>query len=138
MNQRQSPCSQCPFSSSVTPGYLGGSPVDTYIGQIVAGFWLPCHCAQSYRAKESDVNEVEQCAGAAIFRSNIGVAPQMPSGILTLPQSTKAFQSMAHFVAHHTGTTLSEALDYVTPEKIRECMAKELNNPAIRVQLKRR
>lgn len=85
MNQHKKPCAECPFRRGIKPGFLGGSPVETYIGQSVLPFWLPCHCDENYKHKASKIDEVTQCAGTAIFRSNLGVAPLMPDSLLNLP-----------------------------------------------------
>lgn len=94
------PCNQCPFSRAIEPGYLGGSPPETFIGQAVLPFWLPCHQCSNYRGKESDASKVRQCAGAAIFRANIGSVP--PAPMLVLPKDTElVFSTVAEFYAHH-------------------------------------
>src|SRR5258707_14531702 len=43
------PCPQCPFNRSTEPGLLGGSPVETYVGQIYAPFVILSH---AYRLRE--------------------------------------------------------------------------------------
>ena len=137
MNQHNKPCAGCPWGRREPT--LGGSPVETYVGQIALGFWLPCHCSANYRAKASDVNEVAQCAGAAIFRSNIGVADRMPSGLLSLPRDTaRVFATLADFYAHHTGRSRIELAKMLTPEYVAAMMDKEWNDAQVRAQIYRR
>jgi hypothetical protein len=128
------PCKECPFSRTIEPGNLGGSAPEVYVGQIVLPFWLPCHCSANYRGKETDVNEVSQCAGAAIMRANLGV--HVPRALLSLPPGPDAFESLAEFYAHHAGISIDSAREYLTPEKVRALALTELNDPAVRVQAK--
>lgn len=120
--QHQSPCSTCPFARSTEPGTLGGSPVGTYVGQTEAGFLIYCHECLDYddpdwKEKASKPGAMNQCAGAAIFRSNI---ERPKPAILTLPKDTeKVFASHAEFVAHHAKLSLAEAellLEQCPPE----------------------
>lgn len=139
MNQRTSPCHACPFARHCKPGALGGSHPDVYVGQAPLPFWLPCHQSDNYRHKESDVNEVEQCAGAAIFRSNIGVADRMPSSLLSLPRDTaRVFATLADFYAHHTGRSRIELAKMLTPEYVAAMMDKEWNDAQVRAQIYKR
>jgi hypothetical protein len=109
--QHVSPCSACPFHRKVTPGALGGSSPETYIGQANGNFWLPCHSTHDYRKLECRLDHSNsQCAGAAIFRSNVGVADRIAPQLLHLPADTeKVFGSFAEFYAHHKKISLEEA-----------------------------
>ncbi len=134
MNQRTSPCSECPFSRACPPGELGGAPVSVYIAQAILGFWLPCHKSSSYRGKESLASECEQCAGAAMFRTAIGRPPT--SGLLSLqPDSRKSFSSIADFYAHHTGCTMDEAREATPVHVVQEWMRLELGSTKLKMQL---
>lgn len=137
MNQHTSPCKDCPWNRNVQPGELGGSPAETYVGQAVLNFWLPCHSSTNYAAKESDVNKVCQCAGAATFRTNIGV--QVPPQLLQLPKDTeKVFSTLAEFYAHHKRISIIEAKLLLTPRAIHALAMRELNSTQVRMQLKQR
>lgn len=112
--QHKTPCAGCPFRKSIAPGKLGGSGPTTYVGQTVGPFWLPCHMSQNYKGKQSQFAEVSQCAGAAIYRANIGVAERMPSALLSLPQDPDlVFASQEEFLAHHGKCTLDEARQFL-------------------------
>lgn len=130
------PCKECPFWKGIKPGLLGGSTPEVYVGQIVLPFWLPCHCAANYRGRETDVNAVTQCAGAAIMRANIGAPPRR--GLLSLPPSPESFSSIPEFYAHHTGATLEQAQAYLTAPKVAELAQKEWNDPRVRMQVNRK
>lgn len=125
--QRTKPCSGCPFSRSVQPSNLGGSSVEVYIGQINLPFWLPCHQSKNYQGKLSSYDETEQCAGAAIMRSNLGMAHRMPDKLLFLPADKDvSFANISQFYQHHTGRTQSEADLTITPGYIAWCMDMEM------------
>lgn len=102
------PCGGCPFkrdntpcSSDTDPSHPGGSHPFVYLGQIHGPFWLPCHQDKNYEGVGSDIAEVNQCRGAAIFRTNVGVADRMPNQLLSLPEDKdNVFANEAEF-AHH-------------------------------------
>lgn len=132
------PCRGCPFARKCVPGALGGSPPEVYVGQAVGPFWLPCHESKDYAGKASDVNEVRECAGAAIFRANIG-RKVLPSGLLLLPADKEiCFATLAEFYAHHAGLSVEDAELLLTDERVAELARKELNDANVRIELKRR
>ena len=84
----------------------------------------------------SDVNAVSECHGAAIFRTNIGMAKSMPSGILTLPRNDQlVFGSVAEFYAHHEKITAKEADAILTYDHVEALALHEINNVHVRLQL---
>ena len=115
-NQHNKACKSCPFSRQCEPGALGGSPIETYLGQIVGPFFLPCHSCDGYKGNNTQLGDVANCAGAEIFRRNIGVDHLMPDAIKqTDPDATdpNVFASLSEFVEHHTGDKIDEhALQY--------------------------
>ena len=132
----KTPCKECPFARAVKPGALGGSPTSVYVGQVVGPFWLPCYSSANYCGKMSDVNAVSECHGAAIFRTNIGMAKSMPSGILTLPRNDQlVFGSVAEFYAHHEKITAKEADAILTYDHVEALALHEINNVHVRLQL---
>jgi hypothetical protein len=130
MNQHKKACATCPFSKRSTPGELGGSPVEMFVGQAYGAFWLPCHEAVDY----SDPNwkqkyEAAQCAGAAIYRSNCHPAKR-PVALLNLPADSdeNVFKSPAEFVAHHMRVSIGMAdtlVKVITPESLHEIECKK-------------
>jgi len=136
MKQHRQPCKSCPFSRSVEPGALGGSPVEMYIGQSVGPFLLPCHKTCDLDDpdwKKSFEHNSLQCAGAAIYRANIGVANLLPSGILRLPQDKDTvFASHAEFVAHHLQVRLYVAEAILRSTTPAQLLRIEMSKPEVR------
>ena len=97
-------CPGCPFAKSCKSGELGGSSVETYIGQIIGPFFLPCHEVSGYQGNDTQLHTCKrQCVGAAVFRANIGVAKHLPNELLRLPEGSdpNVFGTLDEFVAHH-------------------------------------
>lgn len=128
---RQSPCGSCPFSRAVKPGTLGGSHPTVFVGQSIGPFILNCHRAEGYADKQTDVLNVAQCAGAAIYRANLGVADRLPDEIHALPADHESvFSSHAEFVGHHC--QMPEEWAAVMIGDPRQWLARELNDPNCR------
>jgi len=132
-NQNNKACGGCPFSKQCAPGELGGSPITTYIGQIIGPFYLPCHAAKNYKGNETKLSpEHAQCAGAAIMRRNIGVAHMMPDPLLKLEEEDpNVFNTIEEFIHHHLpelGTdeiaTLVDAAPILMQEQLDIAMGK--------------
>ena len=136
--QHTSPCTDCPFRKTVEPGALGGSSTVTYVGQIASSipFVIPCHSCIDYddpdwKAKASVPGGVSSCAGAAIFRSNIG---KVKPALLTLPKDTETvFSSYEEFVSHHEGLDLPDGS--IPQAKIDDCVRHELERAGVVVSL---
>lgn len=132
------PCGTCPFSRSVRPGALGGGSIPQFIGQVCGPFFLPCHSQPNYGEIRSQMKsgaggfeEARQCAGAAVFRANIGRPGTGANSMeLTLPPDReKVFSSYAEFVAHHGGITVEQSallMRTVTPEQWRDVELRKL------------
>lgn len=95
--QHMSPCSDCPWARTALRGWLGGTgpvteQVDDWLKEAHGGMDIPCHVLTG-----------AQCAGAAIYRTNVckrNVAP----GVLLLPADReKVFATPMEFRAHHSG-----------------------------------
>lgn len=120
----KTPCPACPFSRTVKPGALGGSPATTYIGQAQGPFILPCHvhCNFDDPQWKSKTMETPQCAGAAIFRANLGVDSTLPDMVHKLPPNHKyVFSTHAEFLSHHMALPLEyaqEILEDLTPDML--------------------
>lgn len=121
--QHKSPCSACPFHRGVQPDALGGSSPEKYVGQVTGPFWLPCHMHSNFADPnwKTDTSKA-QCAGAAIFRANVGVIDKMPDALLHLPPDpNKVFASYTEFYAHHKQITVEQAemiLGSLTPNAL--------------------
>lgn len=115
---RTKPCKECPFrrDNSLTGDSPGGSPPEVYVGQSQGPFWLPCHMEKEYDGKQTDPQKVSQCAGAAIYRANLGLAEKMPAQLLRLPEDKESvFSSHVEFMSHYTGTPIEEMEEMLPP-----------------------
>jgi hypothetical protein len=77
---------------------------------------LPCHLHCDFKDPNWKVDAVNtpQCAGAAIFRANVGVAQFLPPALHKLPKDHEAvFSSPEEFYAHHTKIHLAVATAYL-------------------------
>lgn len=113
MKQHTKPCSTCPFRRDCTPGELGGSPVETFIGQAFGAFLIPCHECIDYTDPDWKTNcvKVNQCAGVSIYRSNCDPMDR-PGALLRLPPDKElVFATPAEFMAHHHGISVREATE---------------------------
>lgn len=72
------PCAECPFGKKTEPGTTGGAHPIVYAAQAIGPFWLPCHMTEGYFNDRTN-HDLPQCAGAAMYRDLIGVAPRMPA-----------------------------------------------------------
>ncbi len=137
--QHTTPCADCPFRRTVEKGALGGSPVQTYVGQsAIPMMQIPCHSCIDYddpnwKAKASVPGGVSQCAGAAIFRSNIGME-SVNDRIVSLPKDTdNVFASYNEFVAHHSDLDVADV--NITQDMIDHCVQRELHRSGVVVSL---
>ena len=71
---------------------------------------------------------VSQCAGAAIFRANVGADARMPDGVHRLPADTSlVFATPAELIAHHNRSTLEEAEEILRRTPPRELLRAEID-----------
>lgn len=135
VEQHENPCTECAFRRDIVPGLLGGSPPETYIGQLLLPFWIPCHCQKNYRSKATVYGQVAECAGAAIMRANLGI--RVPRPMLRLPSNPKlVFATFAEFYAHHKQIPIEEAQKYLTQQRVGAMMMKEWLDPNVKIQAK--
>lgn len=100
---RKSPCSECPWRRNALGGFLGPNSPEEWIE--VAHSEQPIACHKSIKVVQDDGlgdwNDpaIRQCAGAAIFRSNVFKLPHIAA---TLPADReKVFARNAEFIEHH-------------------------------------
>ena len=123
------PCGACPFRRSVSPGELGGSPPDVYMGQAYAPMYLPCHRTVDFSDPDwkTKCSGQQQCAGAAIFRSNVGMGKAMPPGIHTLPEDREiVFGDAVEFLSHHAEITKQQASEWYIKVAMAALAAREV------------
>lgn len=90
--QHVKPCSECPWRRTAPRGWLGlGLKPEYYIEGAHGEAWIHCHMTAAH-----------QCAGAAIYRSNVCKEPRNKT-YLRLPRDHKTiFSSATEFLKHHT------------------------------------
>jgi hypothetical protein len=127
------PCPKCPFRKDIEPGALGGSPTETYIGQIHGPFMLPCHmhCNFDDPFWKDKVIETPQCIGAAIFRTHVNVVP-LPKPIIVLPASDIVFKDEAEFIAHHDKCSRRVAEAFLQAYPPKRLLIHQLMKPEVR------
>jgi hypothetical protein len=111
VQQLDRPCVGCPFAreNNLEGSKPGGADPRVYVGQAYGPFLLPCHMDPKYE-QDKRSTELVQCAGAAIFRANVGRAGLMPPEMLHLPADAElVFANANEMVAHYFGITLAEA-----------------------------
>jgi hypothetical protein len=88
--QHERPCDDCPWSRKALNGWLGGFTVDDWLSTAHSDAKIECH-----------VNLGAQCAGSAIYRTNVVKSPRDPE-VLRLPADREAvFARPDEFRAHH-------------------------------------
>ncbi len=98
---RRTPCFDCPWLRTSTPGWLGPYDAETWYHMAHGEVPIACHLTITETEDWNDEG-VEQCAGVAIYRSNVLKSPRDPA-IATLPADTNLVFGHGEFVEHHTG-----------------------------------
>lgn len=97
------PCAQCPFGreSAKLEEARDVDPL-ALLAQAHSSFVLPCHMHTAYaEEKQRDIMSLPQCAGAAIYRANVGV--KLPAVIHSLPaDKNEVFATPTELVCAHT------------------------------------
>lgn len=131
----RTPCRECPFSPKVPQGCTGGSHPSVYIGQAQGPFTLSCHMPEAYKQDQRDLNNL-QCAGAAIYRANVGVAARMPQMFLSLPADKElAFPGPVELLMHHLGWDREKAETFLSKWPPNLLLEKELSKSGCTVTL---
>lgn len=126
------PCPECPFARHVEPGATGGSSPEVFVGQALGPFLLSCHMDPDYE-KDRRSPKLRQCAGAAMFRSNIGVDHLMPKFLHYLPSNEeKVFSNPAELLAHHFRISIEEADEFLREHPPVELLEIELSKSGVR------
>lgn len=88
--QHEKPCSDCPFARASLPGWLGGESVAVWLAEAHGNMDIPCHTLKG-----------AQCAGSAIYRTNV-LKRNVADGVLLLPADRElVFATPTEFAAHH-------------------------------------
>lgn len=85
-----SPCSDCPWRRDAIKGWLGDAKIEEWLQCAHGEVTIPCH-----------VHLGVQCAGSAVYRTNVGKSPRDPD-ILRLPVDRDlVFATPLEFRGHH-------------------------------------
>jgi hypothetical protein len=88
--QPRQPCSDCPFARTALEGWLGGYTPEEWVMVLHSERIIPCHTMIG-----------PQCAGAAIYRANVGKLPR-DRRVLRLPCDEEVVFAWAEeFMDHH-------------------------------------
>jgi hypothetical protein len=104
--QHDKPCSDCPFARTALRGWMPSPPMEWVMmahgeGRIECHTLLPPASEGSRRGPGERKRAGYECAGAAIYRSNVCKSPRDKT-LLVLPQDKKlVFVSPKEFLAHH-------------------------------------
>lgn len=98
----KNPCQECPFRKNSLPGWLGADDPQNFMNTVMADVEMPCHLTIDYDSEfwEEDLQEAEQCAGAAIFFSNISKLSRDRNRLI-LSKNANVFASVKEFFVHH-------------------------------------
>lgn len=88
--QHRKPCSDCPWARTALPGWLGGVSSRDWLADAHGEAIVDCH-----------VFSGPQCAGAAIYRSNVGKLPRSSDALLLPKDRARVFASPVEFIEHH-------------------------------------
>lgn len=89
--QHKKPCSDCPWARTALRGWLGPHTADEWLAIVHSDMEITCHTIEG-----------PQCAGAAIYRTNVCKVPR-DRAVLTLPANReKVFATPAQFKDHHS------------------------------------
>lgn len=88
--QHKKPCSDCPWRRNALPGWLGMMSPQSWVETVHSEERIDCHTRLG-----------AQCAGAAIYRTNVAKMPRDRTLLLLPADKTRVFSSPAEFLAYH-------------------------------------
>lgn len=105
---RRKPCGECPWRRRSLPGLLGPNTAEEWVALAHSEEPIACHTTIDPDACDSDGEArwthpgIRQCAGAAIYRSNVFKSPRNPE-VHRLPADPELVFVRGEFEAHHGG-----------------------------------
>lgn len=106
--QHKKPCGDCPWARAALKGWLGSMTPQEWLAVAHADALVQCHTVGN-----------QQCAGLAIYRSN--VCKQVQEPILKLPVDRETvFATPMQFMEHHSGSPVSKGQVLVDPMLLHE------------------
>lgn len=94
----KSPCNECPWRRNARPGFLGPHTAEEWAR--LAHTDTPIACHKTIKRNLDWVGAL-QCAGAAIFRRNVGKSPRDPAVAVGPLDTERVFRNDDEFVDHH-------------------------------------
>lgn len=88
--QHTKPCSDCPWRRDSVQRWLGGLSPQDWLEYAHGEDKIDCHTLRG-----------PQCAGAAIYRSNVCKSPRNKSLLVLPPNKVAVFSNPREFEAHH-------------------------------------
>jgi hypothetical protein len=100
------PCSECPWRRGAASGYLGPYDPRKWIRIALTDSPIACHktivVTDPLEGEGSwDHPKIRQCAGAAIFRANVGKSPKNPTVATGPADPENVFDDVVEFCHHH-------------------------------------
>lgn len=101
MNQppTKQPCDECPWRRASTPGFVGPHSAHEWREAIHSDAPIACH--KTITAEGETTTYTHQCAGAAIYRSNVHKLPRDPDVVTLPPDRERVFSRDSEFLEHH-------------------------------------
>ncbi len=88
--QHGRPCTDCPFARTALPGWLGDASVQEWVAMLHGETRIDCHAIIG-----------PQCAGAAIYRANVGKVPRDQTLLKLAADRNLVFAGPGEFIRHH-------------------------------------
>lgn len=102
---RPAPCFDCPWRRNAAKGWLGPFTAEEWLATAHSDEPIACHITLNEDAESEaeawSAQGVLQCAGSAIYRSNVHKSPRNPE-VATLPADLETVFGMGEFVPYHT------------------------------------
>ena len=92
------PCFDCPWRRNAAQGWLGPFTAEEWVEMAHSDIAIACHI--TITDEDWDDEGMRQCAGAAIYRSNVAKSPRYPQ-VLTLPADLDTVFGFGEFVKYH-------------------------------------
>lgn len=98
--QHRKPCSDCPWRRDSLAGWLGDQSKEAWLQDVHGEARIDCHTLIG-----------PQCAGAAIFRSNVCKSPRDGSLLILPVDKERVFATSAEFSNHHDMARVARELE---------------------------
>lgn len=106
------PCNECPWRRDSIPTFLGPHDAEQWVEIAHSDSPIACHKTIRH-SDEMWHDDTKQCAGAAIYRANVGKSPRIREVAVGIANREDVFAAPTEFVQHHqrkeeTARTLSK------------------------------